>query len=90
MLEVITKLEESYKDSLTKYNELNNANDDDNYDEDYEDTLTRKYEEGYSDALAMVLEQLKALCVTCHKNTDIALHGHCNACYYGTNKKGDN
>ena len=83
MLEVITKLEESYKDSLTKYNELNNANDDDNYDEDYDDTLTRKYEEGYSDALAMVLEQLKALCVTCHKNTDIALHGHCNACYYG-------
>jgi hypothetical protein len=83
VLEVITKLEESYKDSLTKYNELNNANDDDNYDEDYDDTLTRKYEEGYSDALAMVLEQLKALCVTCHKNTDIALHGHCNACYYG-------
>jgi hypothetical protein len=27
-----------------------------NYDEEYEDTLQRKYEEGFSDALALVIE----------------------------------
>lgn len=89
MKEILTKLEESYKNSLDAFNELNSKFNDDNYDEDFEDTLTRKYEEGYSDALNMALELLNSLCVTCHKNTDIALHGHCNACYYGTTK-GDN
>lgn len=89
MKEIIAKLEESYKDSLEDYKRLESAFDNDNYEEDYDDTLTRKYEEGYSDALAMALELLNSLCITCRKNTDIVLHGHCNACYYGTTK-GDN
>lgn len=87
MKEIITKLEESYKDSLSTFIELNSKFDDDDYDEEYEDTLTRKYEEGYSDALNMVIQLLNSLCVTCHKNTDIVLHGYCNACYYGLGKK---
>jgi hypothetical protein len=87
MKKIVAKLEESYKNSFTKYNELNNANDDDNYDEEYDDTLTRKYEEGYSDALSMALELLKSLCITCHKSTNIVMHGHCGACYYGYEEK---
>lgn len=89
MKEIIVKLEELHTYSLGRFQELESAFDDEDYEEEYTDTLIRKYEEGYSDALAMVLEQLKALCITCHKNTDIVLHGHCNACYYGTTK-GDN
>ena len=81
--ELVTKLEESYKNSLNEFNELNSKFNDDDYDEDYEDTLKRKYEEGYSDALLMALELLKSLCITCNKSTDIVMHGHCGPCYYG-------
>jgi hypothetical protein len=56
---LITNLKELHKKSFATYSELNNANDDDNYDEDYADTLTRKYEEGYSDALSMVIQLLE-------------------------------
>ena len=59
MQKIITKLEKSYKDSLDAFNELDSKFNDDNYDEDYEDTLTRKYEEGYSDALNMVIQLLE-------------------------------
>ena len=86
MKELVTKLEESHKESLNLFIELNSKFDDANYDEEYEDTLTRKYEEGFSDALSMALELLKSLCITCNKSTDIVMHGHCGPCYYGKEK----
>lgn len=54
-LELIRK---SYDFSLNLFNNLNDKFDDDNYDESYDDTLTRKYEEGFSDAIAHVLNIL--------------------------------
>ena len=54
-LELIRK---SYDFSLNLYNELNNKFDDENHDEEYDDTLTRKYEEGFSDAIAHVFNIL--------------------------------
>lgn len=59
MKDILTKLEESYKNSLDAFNELNSKFNDDNYDEDFENTLTRKYEEGYSDALLMAIKLLE-------------------------------
>ena len=55
MKELLIELEESYKNSLDAFNELESKFN----DEDYDDTLTRKYEEGYSDALNMVIQLLK-------------------------------
>lgn len=86
MKELVAKLEKLHKESLDLFIELNSKFDDDSYDEEYEDTLTRKYEEGFSDALSMALELLKSLCITCNKSTDIVMHGHCGACYYGQEK----
>ena len=60
MKELIAKLEELHTYSLGRYQELESAFDDDNYDEEFTDTLIRKYEEGYSDALTMVLAELKS------------------------------
>jgi len=57
--ELIIEIVNSYENSLDAFNELNSKFDDDNYDEEFEDTLTRKYEEGYSDALAMVIRLLE-------------------------------
>ena len=59
MKELITKLEELHKYSLGRYEELENAFDNEDYEEELTDTLIRKYEEGYSDAIAMVLTSLK-------------------------------
>lgn len=59
MKELIIEIVNSYENSLDAFNELNSKFDDDNYDEEFEDTLTRKYEEGYSDALAMVIRLLE-------------------------------
>ena len=59
MKELILEIVNSYENSLDAFNELNSKFDDDNYDEEFEDTLTRKYEEGYSDALAMVIRLLE-------------------------------
>ena len=59
MKELIAKLEELHTYSLGRYQELESAFDDDDYDEEFTDTLIRKYEEGYSDALTMVLAELK-------------------------------
>ncbi len=87
MKELLAKLEESRDSSLNTFIELNSKFDDDSYDEEYEDTLTRKYEEGFSDALSMALELLKSLCITCNKSTDIVMHGHCGPCYYGYEDK---
>lgn len=87
MKELVAKLEKSHKESLDLFIELNSKFDDDNYDEEYEDTLERKYQEGFSDALSMALELLKSLCITCNKSTDIVMHGHCGPCYYGYEDK---
>lgn len=51
---IIQKIEEEYNRSWWAWEKLERATFDSDYDEEYEDTLTRKYEEGYSDALAMV------------------------------------
>ena len=56
--ESIDKLKSEYYRSHEVWKSLESAFDDEGYDEDYDDTLTRKYEEGYSDALAMVLRLL--------------------------------
>jgi hypothetical protein len=52
--ELLAKVEESHQRSWRAWEELERATLDDSYDEEFEDTLTRKYEEGYSDALMMV------------------------------------
>jgi hypothetical protein len=57
--ESIEKLKAEYDRSHEAWKSLESAFDDESYDEDYDDTLTRKYEEGYSDALAMVLQLLE-------------------------------
>jgi hypothetical protein len=87
--EIVTNLEKSYEDSFNAFNELESKFENANYDEEFEDTLSRKYEEGYSDALSMVLSLIKnSICVTCNEVKDIEMHGHCGACYYGwTTKK---
>ncbi len=56
--EQIELIRKSYEFSLKTYNELNNKFDDENHDEEYDDTLTRKYEEGFSDAIAHVFNVL--------------------------------
>lgn len=55
----LAKLKELHAYSLGRFQELESAFDDDDYEEEYTDTLIRKYEEGYSDALAMVIELLE-------------------------------
>lgn len=57
--DILIKIEEEYQRSWWAWEKLERANFDDDYDEDYDDTLTRKYEEGYSDALAMVKRLLE-------------------------------
>jgi hypothetical protein len=54
------RLEIDYAESFKIYEDLTNAFElDGEYDETYEDTLARKYEEGFSDALRLVLSALK-------------------------------
>lgn len=59
MKELILEIVKLYEDSLNAFNELEFKFEDANYDEEFEDTLSRKYEEGYSDALAMVIRLLE-------------------------------
>ena len=58
--ESIGNLQAEYDRSYGAWKSLESAFDDEDYDEDYDDTLTRKYEEGYSAALGMVLDLLEA------------------------------
>ena len=84
MKELIEKLQQDYDKSYGIYERLERDTFDSSNDEDYEDTVTRLYEEGYSDAIAMVLKLIKdSICVTCNKGADIVMHGHCGPCYYG-------
>lgn len=55
-LETIQNL---YYNSLEDYQEAQAKFSDNNYEEDWHDTLERKYNEGYSDALAYILTTLK-------------------------------
>ncbi len=57
--EKIGILKEAYNRSWWAWEKLERATFDSDYNEDYGDTLTRKYEEGYSDALAMVIRLLE-------------------------------
>jgi hypothetical protein len=59
MKEILEKVSTEYNRSWWIWEKLERATFDDDYDEDFEDTLTRKYEEGYSDALMMVMQLLK-------------------------------
>jgi hypothetical protein len=57
--ELLLEIVNSYENSFNAFNELESKFEDANYDEEFEDTLSRKYEEGYSDALAMVIQLLE-------------------------------
>ena len=59
VIDNLENIRELYYSSLQAYETAEAKFDDKTYDEEYEDTLTRKYEEGFSDALAMVLDILK-------------------------------
>ena len=62
MKEIIEKINAEYERSYWTFEKLERATFDSDYDEDYEDTITRLYEQGYSEALAMVqrlLEEVK-------------------------------
>lgn len=47
-----------YKESLKTYEDYASKSEESGSEEDFEDTLGRKYEEGFSDALAMALRVL--------------------------------
>lgn len=57
--ELVAKVEAEYQRSWWAWEKLERLTFNDDYDEEYDDTLTRKYEEGYSDALAMVRRLLE-------------------------------
>jgi hypothetical protein len=58
-IDLIAKVQAEYDRSWWQWEKLERATFDEDYDEDFDDTITRKYEEGYSDALAMVLRLLE-------------------------------
>jgi hypothetical protein len=53
--QIFKKIQEEYLRSFAKWEEL----DGNVLEEEYEDLLQRKYQEGYSDALAMVMDLLE-------------------------------
>lgn len=57
--DIKSKLQTPYEKSLNTYEALELLTFDSDYDEDYEDTVTRLYEQGFSDALLMVIKQLE-------------------------------
>jgi hypothetical protein len=60
--QVIEKVTQAHAESFKAWTDAQGMYDnDENYSEEYEDTLDRKYNEGHSDALAMVLELLKSM-----------------------------
>lgn len=87
MKEIVEKINAEYQRSYWAYEKLERATFDSDYKENFDDTVNRLYEQGYSEALAMVQRLLESLCVICYKNADNALYGYCNACYYGTTKE---
>lgn len=59
VIDNLDAIREAYYTSLSNYETAEAKFEDESYGEEYEDTLERKYEEGYSDALAYVLNLLK-------------------------------
>ena len=59
--ELIAKVEEEYQRSWWAWEKLERLTFDSDYDEEFDDTIERKYQEGYSDALAMVNRLLAEL-----------------------------
>ena len=57
--QIAEQVEESYQRSWWAWEKLERLTFNMDYDEEFEDTLERKYEEGYSDALAMVKRLLQ-------------------------------
>lgn len=55
VIDNLNELKEAQLEAQWRYESLNSKFDDKSYDEDFEDTLTRKYEEGFADALAYAL-----------------------------------
>ena len=56
---IIEKIREEYNRSWWAWEKLERATFVSDYEEEFDDTIIRKYEEGYSDALAMVIRLLK-------------------------------
>lgn len=56
---IAKKIEEEYNRSWWKWEKMERNTFDSANEEDFETTLERKYEEGYSEALAMVLRLLE-------------------------------
>jgi hypothetical protein len=59
MKELILELVADYERSYWKFEKLERATFDSDYSEDYENTVERLYEQGYSDALAKVIRLLE-------------------------------
>ena len=59
MKELIAQLKKDYEKYYVIWEKLNIDTFDDDYEEDYENTVERLYNEGYSDALNMVIELLE-------------------------------
>lgn len=59
MKELLEKLKQDYVKHYGIYERLERDTFDSSNTEDYEDTVTRLYEQGYSDALNMVIKQLE-------------------------------
>lgn len=59
--QLIAELTKTHGESLAIYNELNDAFADENYEEDYSDTTTRLYEEGFSGGIGLALSLIREL-----------------------------
>ena len=59
--QLIAELTKAHAESLTIYNELNDCFKDENYDEDYSDTVTRLYEEGFSGGIGFALSLIRQM-----------------------------
>ena len=57
--ELESKLQIPYEKSLNTYEALELLTFDSDYDEDYDDTITRLYEQGFSDALLIAIKLIK-------------------------------
>lgn len=56
---LVAKVKAHYEQSFTTWEEMNARFEDADYEESFDDTLTRKYEEGFSDSLEMILRIMK-------------------------------
>jgi len=56
--QLIETINKHYQESLKIYEDYTSKSEESGSDEDFQDTLERKYEEGFSDALAMALRVL--------------------------------